>query len=438
MALRVAINGYGRIGRNLLRAYFENGAHALSGAGALEFVAINDLGKPEALAHLTRYDSTHGRFAGEVLLDGDRLTIIPAACGWASCGAARGGAHVAAESAEAFAGAQPFAAAPSAVKSPADARTDDLLAFADSLLEAVAEGVGGLAPATVPVRAAEAAAADTVAVTGAGHGKAGRAHVLRLLSEPSPEKLPWAELGVDIVIECTGQFRARADAERHFAAGARLVIIGAAPFDSVDAMVVYGVNHEAIRATDRLLSSVSCTTNALVPLVQILDDEFGVESGLMTEIHAVTSDQVTLDHTHRDLRRGRAAGSNIIPTTSSSIGALRQILPGVGAQIDGYSLRVPTQNVAAIDFSFVAKRPVSVAAINAAFAREAAAGYRHILSYCTEPLVSSDFNHSPWSLVLDATETRVVGRQAKVLAWYDNEWGYANRLLDLCRYLAAR
>lgn len=339
MALRVAINGYGRIGRNVLRAYFENGADP-----ALEFVAINDLGKPGALAHLTRYDSTHGRFGAHVALDGDTLTITPA----------------------------------------------------------------------------------------------GRSHSLRLFSEPAPERLPWAALGVDVVLECTGQFRARRDAERHLAAGARKVLIGAAPFDEVDAMLVYGVNHESLKASDRILSSVSCTTNALVPLVKILDEAFGVESGLMTEIHAVTSDQVPLDHTHRDLRRGRAAGSNIIPTTSSSIGALRHILPVVGAQIDGYSLRVPTQNVAAIDFSFVARRAVSVDAINAAFAREAAGACRHILSYCDELLVSSDFNHSPWSLVFDATETRVVGRQAKVLAWYDNEWGYANRLLDLCHYLASR
>jgi len=214
------------------------------------------------------------------------------------------------------------------------------------------------------------------------------------------------------------------------------VIIGAAPFDAVDAMLVYGVNHESLRAEDRIVSSVSCTTNALVPLVKILDEAFGIESGLMTEIHAVTSDQVLLDHTHRDIRRGRAAGNNIIPTTSSSIGALRHVLPEVGARIEGYSLRVPTQNVAAIDFTFVAKKPVSAAAINAAFARAATGSCRRILAYCDEQLVSSDFNHSPYSLIFDATETRVVGRQAKVLAWYDNEWGYANRLLDLCHYMA--
>lgn len=374
MPLRVAINGYGRIGRNVLRAYFEAGASSFSKAGALEFVAINDLGKPEALAHLTRYDSTHGRFAGRVELDGQTLRITPVACHVHGCN-----------------GDDPLAGARGGI--PAEAAPDE-------------------APA-------------------------GRARAIRLLSEPAPEKLPWGELGVDVVLECTGQFRARKDAARHLAAGAQRVIIGAAPFDEVDAMLVYGVNHATLRPEHRILSSVSCTTNALVPLVQILDAAFGVESGFMTEIHPVTSDQVLLDHTHRDLRRGRAAGNNIIPTTSSSIGALRHVLPEVGMRIEGYSLRVPTQNVAAIDFTFVAKKPVSVAAINAEFAREATGPYRHILSYCDELLVSSDFNHSPYSLIFDATETRVAGRQAKVLAWYDNEWGYANRLLDLCHYMAA-
>ncbi len=335
MALRVAINGYGRIGRNVLRAYFEAGGHE-----ALEFVAINDLGQPEALAHLTRYDSTHGRFAGEVKLAEDVLQI---------------------------------------------------------------------------------------------NGKA-----LRLFSEPLPENLPWAALGVDVVLECSGHFRARAEAARHLAAGAGKVIIGAAPFDDVDATLVYGVNHESVRKEDRIISSVSCTTQALAVLVKILDDAFGIESGLMTEIHAVTSDQAVLDHTHRDLRRGRAAGSNIIPTTSSSIGALRRVLPEVGARIEGYSLRVPTQNVAAVDFNFVGREPMTVEAINRRFSECARADTQGVLAYCDELLVSSDFNHSPYSLIFDATETRIAGRQAKVLVWYDNEWGYANRLLDLCTYLSKR
>lgn len=333
MSLRVAINGYGRIGRNVVRAFFEAGGHE-----ALELVAINDLGEPEALAHLTRYDSTHGRFFGTVELQGDELCI---------------------------------------------------------------------------------------------NGRR-----LKLLSEPEPENLPWQDLQVDVVLECSGQFRARAQAARHLAAGAGKVIIGAAPFDDVDATVVYGVNHQSLRASDCIISSVSCTTQALAVLVKILDEAFAVESGLMTEIHAMTSDQVILDHTHRDLRRGRAAGSNIIPTTSSSIGALRRVLPAVGARIEGYSLRVPTQNVAAVDFNFVAQKPLTVAAINALFAEKAAQDENGVLGFCEELLVSGDFNHSPYSLIFDATETRVVGRQAKVLVWYDNEWGYANRLLDLCTYLA--
>jgi glyceraldehyde-3-phosphate dehydrogenase type I len=335
MALRVAINGYGRIGRNVLRAWFEAGTPP-----ELEFVAINDLGKPEALAHLTRYDSSHGRFAQAVELIGNDL-------------------HIA--------------------------------------------------------------------------GKR-----IRIFNEPRPELLSWAALDVDVVLECTGQFRARLDAARHLVAGAKKVIIGAAPFDNVDATVVYGVNHQSLKDQHHIISSVSCTTHALVPLVKILNEAFGVESGLMTEIHAMTSDQVVLDHTHRDLRRGRAAGQNIIPTTSSSIGALRRVLPDMADRIDGYSIRVPTLNVAAVDFNFVAQRAISVAAINDLFRHMAAGDYREILAYCAEPLVSSDFNHSPYSLIFDATQTRVVGQQAKVLVWYDNEWGYAHRLLDLCSYLSKR
>jgi glyceraldehyde 3-phosphate dehydrogenase len=245
-------------------------------------------------------------------------------------------------------------------------------------------------------------------------------------------------MDVDVVLECTGQFRARAEAARHLAAGADKVLIGAAPFDEVDATLVYGVNHAALRDDDRILSGASCTTQALAPLVKILDEAFGIESGLMTEVHALTSDQVVLDHTHRDLRRGRAAGANLIPTTSSSIGALRRVLPDVGARIEGYSLRVPTQNVALIDFSFVGRQALSVAAINAVFAAQAQGSYAGILGYSDQPLVSCDFIHEPQSLIFDATQTCVSGRQAKVMAWYDNEWGYANRLLDLCSYLSKR
>lgn len=338
MALRIAINGYGRIGRNVLRAYFEAGANP-----ALAFVAINDLGHAESLAHLTRYDSTHGRFNGEVEL--------------------------------------------------ANAGTDKKLII--------------------------------------------NGHALHLFNEPQPEHLPWADLGIDLVLECTGQFRARADAAKHLSAGAKKVIIGAAPFDEVDATVVYGVNHHAIKPDHQIISSVSCTTHALVPLVKIIDEVFGIESGLMTEIHSVTSDQAVLDHTHRDLRRARAASHNIIPTTSSSIGALKRVLPEMGDRIDGYSLRVPTLNVAALDFSFVSQRAISAEKINQLFLEKSTTDYQNILAYCQTLLVSSDFNHTTHSLIFDATETRVVGRQAKVLAWYDNEWGYAHRLLDLCQVLAA-
>ena len=337
--LRVAINGYGRIGRHVLRAWLERGCPA-----DLQFVAINDLGQAQALMHLTRYDSTHGRFNGHADLVDGQLAISP---------------------------------------------SNDQ-----------------------------------------------QQYLIPLYNQAQPENLPWKTLDVDVVLECTGQFRARAEAARHLQAGAKKVIIGAAPFDEVDATIVYGVNHHQLTHEQKIISSVSCTTHALVPLMQILDEAFGIESALMTEIHAVTSDQVLLDHTHRDVRRGRAAAHNIIPTSSSSIGALKRILPHLAHKIDGYSVRVPTLNVAAIDLSFVAKQPISVAAINALFKHKAQHDYQQILAYCDEWLVSSDFNHSPYSLIFDATETKVVGQQAKVLAWYDNEWGYANRLLDLCMVLA--
>ncbi|HNL80784.1 MAG TPA: type I glyceraldehyde-3-phosphate dehydrogenase [Agitococcus sp.] len=337
--LRIAINGYGRIGRHVLRAWVERDCPA-----SLRFVAINDLGQAQALMHLTRYDSTHGRFNGHADLVDGQLAIRP---------------------------------------------TD------------------GQQQSLIP-----------------------------LFNQAKPELLPWQELDVDVVLECTGQFRARDEAARHLQAGAQKVIIGAAPFDEVDATIVYGVNHQQLTHEQKIISSVSCTTHALVPMMKILDEAFGIESALMTEIHAVTSDQVLLDHTHRDLRRSRAAAHNIIPTTSSSIGALKRVLPHLANKIDGYSIRVPTLNVAAIDLSFVANKNISVEAINGLFKEKARQEYCQILAYCDEWLVSSDFNHSPYSLIFDATETKVVGQQAKVLAWYDNEWGYANRLLDLCLLLA--
>ena len=334
---RVAINGFGRIGRNVLRAWFENPKDF-----HFDIVAINDVADVETLLHLFKYDTTHGRFKGkvEVVLENEQIFL-----------------HISA----------------------------------------------GLAQLKVQV-----------------------------FCQPQPEQLPWNDLNIDVVLECTGLFRSREAATRHITAGAKRVIIGAAPFDSVDAAIVYGVNHYEVKDTDQIISSVSCTTQALVPLVKIIDDAFGIESALMTEIHAVTADQSVLDHAHRDLRRARASGQNIIPTTSSALGALKRVMPKMEDRIDGYSIRVPTINVAAIDLTFVAQSHVTAHKINEVLIKSARHDYAEIMDVTDEPLVSSDFNHSPYSLIVDLSQTMVVGHQAKVLAWYDNEWGYANRLLDLC------
>ena len=334
--LRIAINGFGRIGRNVLRAWMENGCWP-----EFELVAINDIADGEMLAHLLRFDSTHGRFAGHVTLEGDMLSV-------------------------------------------------------DSL---------------------------------------GLRRKIHLLQQPDPEQLPWAALQIDLVLECTGLFRSREGASKHLHAGAKRVIVGAAPFDTVDAAIVCGVNEHELHASHRVISSVSCTTQALVPLVKILDDAFGIESGLMTEIHAVTTDQSVLDHAHRDPRRARASGYNIIPTTSSALGALKQVLPHMAGKIDGYSIRVPTINVAAVDLSFVMTRQANAAEINAVLTKAAHSDYQQVMAVTNQPLVSSDFNHEPYSLIVDTLQTMSVGRHAKVLVWYDNEWGYANRLLDLCQVI---
>ena len=259
---------------------------------------------------------------------------------------------------------------------------------------------------------------------------------VQVLQNEQPIDLPWQALNIDVVLECTGLFRSREAATQHVTAGAKRVIIGAAPFDSVDVAIVYGVNHNEVKATDQIISSVSCTTQALVPLVKIIDDAFGIESAMMTEIHAVTADQSVLDHAHRDLRRARASGQNIIPTTSSAVGALKRVMPKMENRIDGFSIRVPTINVAAIDLTFISQSPVTMHKVNEVLVKSAAQDYAAIMSVTDEPLVSSDFNHSPYSLVVDLSQTMVVGRQVKVFAWYDNEWGYANRLLDLCESFA--
>lgn len=332
---RIAINGFGRIGRNVLRAWFEHDTPF-----NFDIVAINDVADVETLAHLLRYDSTHGRFNATVEVIQD-------------------------------------------------------------------QGQPALYLST---------------------GQ--RTLTIQCFQQKDPAQLCWSNLNIDVVLECTGLFRSRAGASKHLESGAKRVIIGAAPFDSVDIAVVYGVNHQDVCTEHRIISSVSCTTQALVPLVKILDDAFGIESALMTEIHAVTADQSVLDHAHRDLRRARASGQNIIPTTSSALGALKQVLPQMAGRIEGYSIRVPTINVAAIDLSFVSCVDVSLPQLHDVL-RQAQQHYSSIMSIVEEPLVSSDFNHSPESLIVDFTQTMLVGRHIKVFAWYDNEWGYANRLLDL-------
>ncbi len=333
---RIAINGFGRIGRNVLRAWFEHPQ-----IFHFDIVAINDIADAETLLHLFKYDSTHGRFSGSV------------------------------------------------------------------------EFIQHAQQSFLIIQANQ------------------RSLKIQLLQHAEPELLAWQALNIDVVLECTGLFRSRAAASKHLIAGAKRVIIGAAPFDSVDAAVVYGVNHHELHASDKIISSVSCTTQALVPLIKILDDAFGIETALMTEIHAVTADQSVLDHAHRDLRRARASGHNMIPTTSSALAALKQVLPNMEGRIDGYSIRVPTINVAAIDVSFVAKSAISIEQIHQVLTQAATNTYADIMAITHEPLVSSDINHSPYSLIVDFTQTMIVGQQAKVFAWYDNEWGYANRLLDL-------
>lgn len=334
---RIAINGFGRIGRNVLRAWFENPKDF-----NFDIVAINDVADVETLLHLFKYDSTHGRFPGQV-----------------------------------------------------DLTYEDEYAYLHVTYRDAYQKV-------------------------------------QVLRQANPVEMPWRELNIDVVLECTGLFRSREAATQHITAGAKRVIIGAAPFDSVDAAIVYGVNHNDVKESDQIISSVSCTTQALVPLVKIIDDAFGIDTALMTEIHAVTADQSVLDHAHRDLRRARASGQNIIPTTSSALGALKRVMPKMENRIDGYSIRVPTINVAAIDLTFISQSPITDHQLNEVLMNAALQDFAEIMSVTDEPLVSSDFNHSPYSLIVDLTQTLVVGHQAKVFAWYDNEWGYANRLLDLC------
>ncbi|WP_019673378.1 type I glyceraldehyde-3-phosphate dehydrogenase [Psychrobacter lutiphocae] len=364
--LRVAINGFGRIGRNVLRALIER----FDVLGKLvHIVAINDVADVDTLLHLLKYDSTHGRLS--------RLGVQASICYPKVGGRIEG-------------------------RASNDTHNDQLPQAVQLCLT-----------------------------------KDDKTYCIDLLAEEKPENLPWQALQVDVVLECTGHFRSYADASRHLTAGAKQVIVGAAPFDSVDACIVMGVNDAELTRQLPIISSVSCTTQALVPLIYVLDKAFGTQSVMMTEIHAVTADQNVLDQPHRDKRRARASGHNFIPTTSSSIAATERTLPHMLGKIDGHSIRVPTIDVAAIDVTFVFDKQVTLDEVRAVLKAACAPESRlyGIMGYSDEPLVSSDFIHQPESLIIDDEQLMQVGSQVKVFAWYDNEWGYANRLLDMCLYL---
>ena len=329
MKTRVAINGYGRIGRNIVRALFES-----SKMHDIEIVAINDLGDININAHLTRYDTTHGKFSGTVAIEGNHLVI--------------NGQHI------------------------------------------------------------------------------------QMVSERDPEKLPWKDLKVDVVHECTGLFTTRDKASKHITAGAKKVIISAPAGKDVDATIVYGVNHHTLKTNHTIVSNASCTTNCLAPLVKPLHEKLGIKRGLMTTIHAYTNDQVLLDTHHSDMHRARSATQSMIPTKTGAAAALGLVLPELDGKLDGLAIRVPTINVSLIDLSFQAARQTTVEEINKIL-KEASeeTTLKGLLNYSEEPLVSIDYNHNPASSTVDATQTRVLGDFIKVLAWYDNEWGFSNRMLDV-------
>src|SRR6202034_2078245 len=326
--IKVGINGYGRIGRNILRALYE-GKHG----GNLKIVAINDLGDANTNAHLTRFDTAHGRFKGEVHVEGDSMVV--------------------------------------------------------------------------------------------------NGDRIRVVAQRDPSKLPWGELGVDFVLECTGLFTSKAKASAHLAAGAKKVVILAPGGDDVDATIVYGVNHGVLKASHTVISNASCTTNCLVPLVTVLHEKIGLLSGLMTTIHSYTNDQVLTDVYHADLRRARSATMSMIPTKTGAAAAVGLVLPELKGKIDGFSIRVPTINVSLVDFSFTAARKTNAQEIHDAFKAAANGSLKGILAYNDQPLVSVDFNHDPASYTYDATRTKVLeGTLVKVCSWYDNEWGFSNRMLD--------
>ena len=328
MPIKVAINGYGRIGRNIVRALYESGR-----TNEIQIVAINDLGDSNTNAHLTQYDSVHGKFPFEVTVDGDYIVI--------------------------------------------------------------------------------------------------NGDKIRVFSERDPSKLPWADLGVDVVHECTGFFTSKAKASAHITAGAKKVIISAPGGNDVDGTIVFGVNHNTLKASDTVISNASCTTNCLAPLVKPLNDAIGIENGLMTTIHSYTNDQVLTDVYHSDLRRARSATQSMIPTKTGAAAAVGLVLPELAGKLDGFAMRVPTINVSVVDLTFQAARDTSKAEIDEILTAASKGALKGILDINERPLVSIDFNHNPASSIYESSLTKVLGgRLVKVLSWYDNEWGFSNRMLD--------
>jgi len=328
MPIKVAINGYGRIGRNILRALYESGR-----TNEIQIVAVNDLGDANTNVHLTKYDTVHGKFKGEVVVDGNHMVV--------------------------------------------------------------------------------------------------NGDRIRVVAERDPAKLPWQEMGVEVVHECTGLFVSKAKAGAHLNAGAKKVVISAPGDKDVDATVVYGVNHQTLKASHTIISNASCTTNCLAPLVKPLHEKIGVMRGLMTTIHSYTNDQVLTDVYHQDLRRARSATQSMIPTKTGAAAAVGLVLPELNGKLDGFAIRVPTINVSVVDLVFVAARETSKDEINKILKEASEGELKGILAYNAEPLVSMDFNHTTVSSSYDSTQTRVIdGTLVKVLSWYDNEWGFSNRMLD--------
>jgi glyceraldehyde 3-phosphate dehydrogenase len=331
LAVRVAINGFGRIGRLVLRAAAE------AGRNDVQVIGVNDLGSVEANAHLLRYDSVHGRYPKDVSVNGDSIDV--------------------------------------------------------------------------------------------GSGP------IKVTAERDPAQLPWGELGVDVVLECTGIFTKRAEAAKHIAAGARKVLISA-PSGDADQTVVYGVNHDMLEAGHEVVSNASCTTNCLAPVAKVINDAIGIERGFMTTVHAYTGDQPVLDTLHKDLHRARAAASSMIPTSTGAARAVGLVLPELAGKLDGTAIRVPTPNVSLVDLTFTAARNTSVEEINGTVSAAAAGPLSGVLATNDEPLVSTDFNHSPASSTFDLGQTQVIeGRFIRVLSWYDNEWGFSNRMSDVAALL---